>query len=571
MQSLGSIRRLLGMGLLAGWCLAGMFAREGRAGGGPENWFLVVNSRSDKSVAIANHYIALRQLPSSNVYYLDWDGSVDGVDVETFRSKILAPVLRVIESRDLISHIDGIVYSADFPYSIEFQEDMPEGQRKQPGLAGSLTGLTYLFPLTLAKNPVAYQSGVSNQYYRGTADADATRGFRGWYGWGPKGELLESGGNRYMLSCMLGITAGKGNSVEEIIGYLKRAAESDGTIPKGTIYFMSNNDIRSSTRKPQFAGAVEQLKKLDVNAEVVQGVMPSGKADVMGAMLGISNFDWKASGSTILPGAFCDNLTSFGANMTPAHGQTVLSELLRYGAAGSSGTATEPGANPQKFPVPYLHVRYARGCTLAEAFYQSVYGPYQIALVGDPLCRPWAKIPSIQVEGAEAGSSVKGTLALAPSGSGAAAEVDRFELFVDGARAGACGKGGSIALDTAKYSDGYHELRVVGFESSPIETQGRAILPLMFNNYGKSMKFTAMPNRVAFSDRVRLTASASGARGIWIFGNGRILEKVNGDTANVQINANRLGSGPVTLRAVALGTGGTTTHVLAKPVEIVVE
>ena len=40
-----------------------------------------------------------------------------------------------------------------------------------------------------------------------------------------------------------------------------------------------------------------------------------------------------------------------------------------------------------------IQVHYARGCSLAEAFYQSVYAPYQLMIVGDPLCRPWANIP----------------------------------------------------------------------------------------------------------------------------------------------------------------------------------
>ena len=46
--------------------------------------------------------------------------------------------------------------------------------------------------------------------------------------------------------------------------------------------------------------------------------------------------DFKASGSTILPGAICDNFTSFGGQMGSGSGQTLLSEFLRYGAAGAS-------------------------------------------------------------------------------------------------------------------------------------------------------------------------------------------------------------------------------------------
>ena len=41
------------------------------AGGGPENLFLVVNLRSWASLTVANHYIQQREIPNSNVLYLD--------------------------------------------------------------------------------------------------------------------------------------------------------------------------------------------------------------------------------------------------------------------------------------------------------------------------------------------------------------------------------------------------------------------------------------------------------------------------------------------------------------------
>jgi len=112
-------------------------------------------------------------------------------------------------------------------------------------------------------------------------------------------------------------------------------------------------------------------------------------------MVGKSDFNWPASGSTILPGAICEHLTSLGGVMVENGGQTPLSEFIRNGAAGASGTVTEPYAIQAKFPDPFLHVHYVKGCTLAEAFYQSVRGPYQLLIVGDPLCRPWARIPQV--------------------------------------------------------------------------------------------------------------------------------------------------------------------------------
>ena len=109
---------------------------------------------------------------------------------------------------------------------------------------------------------------------------------------------------------MLGVTAGRGNSLGEILSYLRRSALADGTHPKGTIYYVQNDDIRSKVRHGLFPEAVRELKKLGVAAEILRGTVPLNKSDVQGVMMGTASFDWKASGSTILPGAICEHFTS---------------------------------------------------------------------------------------------------------------------------------------------------------------------------------------------------------------------------------------------------------------------
>ena len=156
---------------------------------------------------------------------------------------------------------------------------------------------------------------------------------------------------------------------------------------------MDNSDIRARTRRPMFEPTVKRLQELGVRAEIVQGSLPQGRDDVMGLVAGSAGFDWPSSKSRILPGAICEHLTSFGGVMLENAGQTPLTEFLRHGAALSSGTVTEPYAIAAKFPLPFLHVYYAQGCSAAEAFYQSLSGPYQLLIVGDPLCAPWASRP----------------------------------------------------------------------------------------------------------------------------------------------------------------------------------
>ena len=98
-----------------------------------------------------------------------------------------------------------------------------------------------------------------------------TRAFRSSQHSPPKGQPTDSGGVQYMLSVMLGVTSGRGNSVAEVLSYLRRSAAADGTHPKGTIYYCENGDIRSRVRQGGFPRAVRALKELGVGAEIVDG------------------------------------------------------------------------------------------------------------------------------------------------------------------------------------------------------------------------------------------------------------------------------------------------------------
>lgn len=566
------------LALLFAFVIAVCCGEPARGGGGPENLFLVVNPESPASLAIANAYISLRQVPPINVMMLPWSGNREETSVATFRSEILDPVLKAIEGRSLVPQIDAIVYSSDFPWRVSFKDELPEqlkGVDKFP--AGSLTGMTTLFPLVKSSNG-GWIDRASNRYYR-PLDARGipreTLGFRGWYGWGSQGEQMEAGGIRYLLSAMLGVTSGRGNSVDEVLAMLRSAAAADATQPSGTIYYVTNNDVRTTTRSSVFADTVAALQQLGVRAEVVSGTLPVGKRDVAGLMTGTPTFDWNASGSRIRPGAICENLTSFGGIFSPSAGQTPLSAFLRAGAAGSSGTVIEPYADQAKFPHPSIQVHYARGASLIEAFYQSVHSPYQLLVVGDPLCQPWAEIPQVVLsrsgsnEPLAAGAVLSGNVEF--SGVGrlpGASRVDRFELFVDGMRYAQFSDGQSTTLDTTQLADGFHELRLVGITSSPLETQGRTIVPATFANHGRTLQLKAEPTTVALDGSVRISLAGEAIDGAVLYAAGRVLGRTTGSESTIEIPASLLGRGPATIRATGRRGRGQEGSVHAAPVTI---
>jgi len=589
--------------LVLGWSTAAL------AGGGPEGVLLVVNPQSMASLTIANHYARLRQIPPENLLYLPWQPDAQTTDIDTFRRQILIPVLQTIEQRRLAEQIDYVIYSSDFPWGINLDSDVRKMLESLPASSlpaaspppdgdgaaaaekaktapkpewpkvltpvGSLNGLTYLWRAA-AGGPLTYFSLRGNRYMRlplSEQDGGASVGFRGNRHYGPKGEVVASGGQRYFLSTMLGVTAGRGNSLDEILRYLQRSAAADGTHPKGTIYLVENGDIRSKVRQQVFPIVVRELTQLGVAVEVLEGTVPLNKDDVQGLVTGTAAFDWKASGSTILPGAICEHFTSFGGVMSAGADQTPLSEFLRYGAAGASGTVTEPFAIAYKFPSPMIQVHYARGCTLAEAFYQSVYGPYQLLIVGDPLCRPWADIPQVFVTGVEPGAVVHGSLRLKPAAKVAqGTAVDAFVLVVDGRREAECPAGGTFALDTTRFPDGYHELRVVAVGPPPIESQGRQIVPVWLDNRGRKIEASLASKSPPRLDLpVTVAVRSPGSIGIVVLQGSRVVGHIPGEEGKIEIPAHTLGAGPVQLRVEGLGEGVMQTNVVAKPLEFMVQ
>lgn len=557
---------------LVGQFLLGAYAAlaapsAARAGGGPENVFLVVNANGPSSMQVANHYIDLRQVPPGNVFYVRTPPKWHGMKAADFRVRILRPVLAEIERRGLGDQIDQVVYSCEFPWYIDFTEDfskvtLPPQQRPRT----SLTSATFFHQFVERSDPQLLTLNNNRFFTAAQVPLTPTRAFRGSYEWAPDHRRVTTGGAKYLLATSLGYIQPDCNTVPEILTYLKRAAAADGTRPKGTFYYMQNANVRSTARHAGFAAAVAELNTLGFAARIEKGVVPAGRKDVLGLTTGSPTVQFSAANCRFMPGALVDNLTSAGGNLFPISSpkaQTRISEYLRLGAAGASGTVIEPFAIKEKFPSPQLHVHYARGCSMAESFYQSVAGPFQLLIVGDPLCQPFAHIPKVTVEGVADGAFVSGDLELVP-----AAAVDpgraagRFELFVDGVRRESRKPGEHIILDTTKLGDGYHELRVVAVDATPIEVQGRWIAGVIVKNGRDAVELTAVdgPRVSGAQAAINVVTSTDGPVGV--FHNGRELGRVAGRQGRLQLSTDKLGKGPIVLQARTLGKSAISSRPL---------
>lgn len=576
--------------------VAGLFAW---AGGGPETTLLVVNARSPLSLAVANEYLRLRDLPERQVLWLDNVPPLDTIEVEVFRRQILEPIRAHLARNGLDDEIDLIAYSAGFPYAVSFLGDArAHGLKPDPyrGDTGSLTGLTY-FARQVAASQVNYLVAQASRYFRRPltrmpvppemvgpdrippgatvpATYEPTRGFRGRYQWGDA-----TGGNseRYVLSVMLGYTGSGGNSLPEIVDYLSRAAASDGSQPAGTVYLMENSDIRGRVRRHLFPAAIAALRARGRHAEVLvagqdgqNGDEPRGKTDVVGLVAGTQTVRWEKSRSRLLPGAIAESFTSYGGHFASGM-QTKLSEFLRHGAAGSSGAVREPYAFVEKFPVPQLHVHYADGCSLAEAFYQSVSSPYQLIVVGDPLARPFAYFARVELETAVTAAPWRGTVELRPRVTAPPGRpIERVELWIDGRPLAGGPPGQALALDTRGLVDGGHELRLVAVEAGAIETRSYLSRPFQVDNHGRRVEFVDASSSVPYGEPLNLAGRAEGAVRVNIRQGGRVLDRIAVTDGRwfARVASAELGLGAVLLHADAEYPDGRLARSLPHRVKV---
>ena len=156
--------RLCLMVLVAVLCLGN--TAELKAGGGPENVLLVVNSSSKTSMAVANLYVRLRKIPAINVVNIAWAGSKVKVSVSDFRSKILMPIITQMAARKIAGQIDYIVYSSNFPYTVDLTAEWPaqlmaslKNKKRPPRFAPlvSINSATYFWQSVLAKKKTQWE------------------------------------------------------------------------------------------------------------------------------------------------------------------------------------------------------------------------------------------------------------------------------------------------------------------------------------------------------------------------------------------------------------------------------
>lgn len=359
-------------------------------------------------------------------------------------------------------------------------------------------------------------------------------------------------GVRFLLSTALAVTTGRGSTLPEAIDNLKRSASADGTGKPAEFFFSNSSDVRSTTRMPLVPIAAIHLKEMGHEVIIEKERLPLNRKRLMGAMLGSANYDWPATQSESLPGAILENLTSTSGVMHSDTGQTSMIELIRAGAAGTSGTVTEPYALQFKFPTPLIFPYYASGCTLAESFYLSVESPYQLLIVGDPLCKPYGdehnEAFSLKVD--ETDDSFRVMIQYWRGATGMA-KIGALELFMDGKLVNVIPPASQLNIKKDSLPDGNHELRIGAISRHPLRMRSFQSVDLVG---GKTTPpgLTATLSGTGETAIVKASVVASVGTRVAVRHLGRRIAEADGPSATLEIPVLQTGYGPLRLVPEAL-------------------
>jgi uncharacterized protein (TIGR03790 family) len=371
------------------------------AGGSGLNTVVVVNQNSPDSCELGNYYCERRQVPPGNLLRINWPGGNISWSSDDFQTILLVPLLQMLASRQLAGQVDYVVLSMDIPFQTVY------GSNKVNSTTSAL-----FYGLKDDSGPnwmdVTNSYSGSEQIFHRAPPASAP-GYS-------------------FLATML--TAG---SLAQAKALVDQGVASDGTFPRQPMVLAKTSDPSRNIRYHLFDNAIFNTRLLGKGLLVrTNSDSPLGQTKLMGYETGSASFS--IAPNSFVPGAMADSLTSFGGIIFGPNSQTTLLAFIGAGAAGSYGTVTEPWSGSQKFPDPQDYFYQARGFSIAECYYQSLYAPYEGLVVAEPLAAPFAQTAAGTWTNPSANAVLSGTaqLGLSFSASDANHPLQQIDLFVDG-------------------------------------------------------------------------------------------------------------------------------------------
>lgn len=516
-----------------------------RAGSTPENAVIIIDPAFADSMYIANEYIRLRNIPESNILYMD---SAAAASYQNWTAVQQPAFQAFLDERGIPDHADIVVVSPTDTFWVSegglVTDSCFDIQRFSLGTLytmAPISGEILTGPTTQAKN---------NRFYA-TSDVAAAFDSNVLYLNGVESTNVNA--RRYYIGVSLGWTGIRGNTIPQILNSLTASVAADGTRPAGTFYLMNNTaDTARNVRASGYNAARTAILNRGGLCDILVGELPTGKTDCLGIMTGVASFGLTGQGITIKSGAFCDHLTSYAAAYD-INSQTKTSEWIAFNAGGSSGAIEEPCNYTGKFPRAMMHAHYFQGVTQAEAWFRNLqYVPFQQYFVGDPLARTFAHIPQVSVADAPTGP-VSGMVTLTPTATTThpTGAIAGFDLLLNGVVVQSVAPGGQFAFDTATLPDGVNDVRVLAWDSTPVKSGGRWAGTIEVDNLGRRTTLTPVVTSGNLATRFDFVAAGLGGdvKEIRLLQNGRVIAASPNASATLSVHGQVLGAGVSTLRA----------------------
>ncbi|MBK7406561.1 MAG: TIGR03790 family protein [Phycisphaerales bacterium] len=535
------------------------------AGGSGENVIIIADPLNPESMYAANYYKAARHLPDANILCF----SPGATSYQSFVQFNLAALQALIEQRGLADQADYILLMPGSPFYINAPGLVNDGC--SPVNRFSISGAyTTAFISDDVLGGVA--STFPNRYARNVFNPQPFDSQTRWLNGSPSNDPTA---DRYYLGAMLGYTGERGNTLAEILANVDRSVAADYTRPVGTFYFCQTDDnARSSPRHNSFDSVVNEIVSLGGSASHEMRQLPRNDHDILSILTGYATLDIQGANMTLLAGSYCDHLTSYGATFDVAS-QTKISEWITKGATASMGAVEEPCNYPGKFTHARSMAYYYQGASMGESIFRALgFTPFQGLVYGDPLCRLFDYPVGVTVDNPPPGP-VSGNVALTAVGSTEKPFnfVLDYEVLVDNHRVAADFQM-PLTFDSATLGDGWHDLRVVGYDTSSVRSMGVWQGALVVRNKGRSAELT--PHAIAGDHATDFVFDASGLGGgiggspveIRLVSGGRVLAAAAGCDATLHTRGLQLGAGVSHVQAEALFADGM--RVRSAPVAVTV-
>lgn len=376
------------------WAAAPARAQE------PASVLLVVNTASDASVQVGEHYARLRGLPDANVLRLAMPATEE-VTREQYLRAIEAPIARWFAREAAHDRILFLVLAKGVPLRVA-------GTTGRQGTVASVDSELAVLYRKMTGRAVPPAGPVPNPYFLGDRPLDQARPF------------ARANHDIYLVTRLDGFTADEAKALATR-GQEASARAAAGLVGgrvaldmKAAIEDRANEWLRAASTRLGEMGLGERVL-LETTSALVRD-----QSDLLGYYSWGSNdpsMKDRSLGLGFVPGAIAGQYVSSDARTfvePPAtwtlgtwenrasyyagSPQSLAGDLVRAGVSGISAQVAEPYLDAAVRP-DVLFPAYLSGLTLAEAYYLALPSlSWQAVIVGDPLARvapPRAAPPAV--------------------------------------------------------------------------------------------------------------------------------------------------------------------------------